>query len=46
VGWEKVDLELRSCGILPSDFSVNPKHYFMTLLSSLGLGDDYAIHPS
>jgi len=45
-GWEKVDLELRSYGILPSDFSVNPKHYFRTLLSSLGLGDDYAIHPS
>ena len=34
-GWEKVNLELRSYGILPSDFSVNPKHYFKTLLSSL-----------
>ena len=45
-GWEKVDLELRSYGILPSDFSVNPKDYFRTLLSSLGLRYDYAIDPS
>ena len=45
-GWENVDRELRSYGILPSDFSANPKHYFRTLLSKLGWSDDYAIHSS
>jgi hypothetical protein len=46
VGWEKVELELCSYGILPSDFSVNPKHHFRKLLRSLALRDDYAVHPS
>jgi hypothetical protein len=45
-GWEKVDLELRSYGIMPSDFSVNPKRYFKSLFGSLGLRDGFAISPS
>lgn len=35
-GWDKVELALRSYGILPSDFSVDPRQYFATLLGSLG----------
>lgn len=37
VGWETVDHKLRSYGILPSDFSVDPKHYFRNLLYNFGL---------
>jgi hypothetical protein len=42
-GWKKVELELGSYGILPSDFSIDPKRYFKNLLGGLALRDDYAI---